>query len=417
MGLYDAMNASVTGMNAQSNYLANIGQNISNADTVGYKKADTQFSTLVDQAAVGQTSAGGVSSVTRLDVSQQGTLEGATTATDLAISGNGFFVVSNGGGQQFLTRSGSFVPDASGNLVNAAGYYLNGYSLANGAPTIASNSLTGMQVVNVNGTGLSATATTSGTLTANLPSTDSVVAAANLPSVNSASSTYSEKTSMVMYDKLGASQTIDLYMANTGGNSWEITAYNHADASSSGGFPYSSGPLATQTLNFSSTGDLTSGSPLSIAVPGGATMSLNLSGMTQLAGSFSVANSTVNGNAPASVSSVTIGTDGTLSYQLSNGSTVAGYKIPLASVASPDNLQPITGNAFSVNILSGQPSVGTAGTGEFGTIKSSELEQSTVDIATELTNMIVAQRGYEANSQVFKAGADLLSNLIQMNLV
>jgi flagellar hook protein FlgE len=417
MGLYDAMNASVTGMNAQSNYLANIGQNISNADTVGYKKADTQFSTLVDQAAVGQTSAGGVSSVTRLDVSQQGTLEGATTATDLAISGNGFFVVSNGGGQQFLTRSGSFVPDASGNLVNAAGYYLNGYSLANGAPTIASNSLTGMQVVNVNGTGLSATPTTSGTLTANLPSTDSVVAAANLPSVNSASSTYSEKTSMVMYDKLGASQTIDLYMANTGGNSWEVTAYNHADASSSGGFPYSSGPLATQTLNFSSTGDLTSGSPLSIAVPGGATMSLNLSGMTQLAGSFSVANSTVNGNAPASVSSVTIGTDGTLSYQLSNGSTVAGYKIPLASVASPDNLQPITGNAFSVNILSGQPSVGTAGTGEFGTIKSSELEQSTVDIATELTNMIVAQRGYEANSQVFKAGADLLSNLIQMNLV
>jgi flagellar hook protein FlgE len=416
MGLYDAMNASVTGMNAQSNYLANIGQNISNADTVGYKEADTQFSTLVDQAAVGQTSAGGVSSVTRLDVSQQGTLESTTTATDLAISGNGFFVVSNAGGQQFLTRSGSFVPDASGNLVNAAGYYLNGYSLANGAPTIASNSLTGMQVVNVNGTGLSATATTSGTLTANLPSTDSVAAAANLPSVNSASSTYSEKTSMVMYDKLGASQTIDLYMANTGGNSWEVTAYNHADASSSGGFPYSSGPLATQTLDFSSTGDLTSGSPLSIPVPGGATMSLNLSGMTQLAGSFSVATSTVNGNAPASVSSVTIGTDGTLSYQLSNGSTVAGYKIPLASVASPDNLQPITGNAFSVNILSGQPSVSTAGTGELGTINSSELEQSTVDIATELTNMIVAQRGYEANSQVFKAGADLLSNLIQLNL-
>ena len=416
MGLYDAMNASVTGMNAQSNYLANIGQNISNADTVGYKEADTQFSTLVDQAAVGQTSAGGVSSVTRLDVSQQGTLEGSTTATDLAISGNGFFVVSNGGGQQFLTRSGSFVPDASGNLVNAAGYYLNGYSLANGAPTIASNSLTGMQVVNVNGTGLSATATTSGTLTVNLPSTDSLVAATNLPSLNNASSTYSEKTSMVMYDQLGASQTIDLYMANTGGNSWEVTAYNHADASSSGGFPYSSKPLATQTLNFGSTGDLTSGSPLSIPVPGGATMSLNLSGMTQLAGSFSVATSTVNGNAPASVSSVTIGTDGTLSYQLSNGSTVAGYKIPLASVASPDNLQPVTGNAFSVNILSGQPSVSTAGTGELGTINSSELEQSTVDIATELTNMIVAQRGYEANSQVFKAGADLLSNLIQLNL-
>ena len=119
---------------------------------------------------------------------------------------------------------------------------------------------------------------------------------------------------------------------------------------------------------------------------------------------------------PASVSSVTIGTNGTLSYQLTNGSTVAAYEIPLADVASPDNLLPVTGNAYSANILSGQPSVGTAGTGELGTIQSSELEESTVDIATELTNMIVAQRGYEANSQVFKAGADLLSNLIQMNL-
>ena len=417
MGLYDAMNASVTGMNAQSNYLANIGQNISNASTVGYKEADTQFSTLVDQAAVGQTSAGGVSSVTRLDVSQQGTLESTTTATDLAISGNGFFVVSNAGGQQFLTRSGSFVPDASGNLVNAAGYNLNGYSLANGAPTIASNSLTGMQVVNVNRTGLSATATTSGTLTANLPSTDATVAAANLPSTNTASSTYSEKTSMVMYDNLGASHTIDLYMAKTASNTWEVTAFDHAAAASSGGFPYSSGPLTTQTLNFSAAnGDLTSGSPLSIAVPGGATMSLDLSGITQLAGSFAVSTSTVNGNAPASVSSVTIGTDGTLSYQLSNGSTVAGYKIPLANVASPDNLLPVTGNAYSANILSGQLSVGTAGTGGLGTINSSELEQSTVDIATQLTDMIVAQRGYEANSQVFKAGADLLSNLIQLNL-
>lgn len=180
MGLYDAMNASVTGMNAQSNYLANIGQNISNSGTVGYKEADTQFSTLVDQAAVGQTSAGGVSTKTQLAVAQQGTLESTTTSTDLAVSGNGFFVVSNSGGQQFLTRAGSFVPDANGNLVNAGGFYLNGYSLANGAPTIVSNSLSGMQVVNINGASLSAVATTSGTLTANLPSTASVVAPANL---------------------------------------------------------------------------------------------------------------------------------------------------------------------------------------------------------------------------------------------
>jgi flagellar hook protein FlgE len=224
---------------------------------------------------------------------------------------------------------------------------------------------------------------------------------------------------MVMYDNLGASHTIDIYFSNTGTGTWEATAFDHAAASATGGLPYSSGPLATTTLNFSAAdGKLTaaSASTLAIAIPSGATMTLNLSGMTQLAGSFSASTSKVNGNAAASVSSVAIGTDGTLSYQLSNGSTVSAYKIPLATVTSPDNLLATSGNVYSPNILSGQASVGTAGTGSFGTINSSELEQSTVDIATELTNMIVAQRGYQANSQMFKTAADLMNTLAQMNL-
>ncbi len=412
MGLYDAMNASVTGMAAQSNYLANIGQNISNSGTVGYKEADTQFSTLVDQAAVGQTSAGGVQSDTRMDISQQGTLESTTSSTDLAVSGNGFFVVSNSAGQQFLTRAGSFVPDASGNLVNSAGYYLNGYSLAQGSPTMASNSLTGMQVVNVNSTALTATATTTGTLTGNLPSTDSATTAATTMT----NGAYDEKTSMVMYDDLGTPHTIDIYFSQTAAGAWTATAFDHSTATN-GSFPYTSAAIGTQAMTFSSTtGDLTAGGSMAITIPGGQTMSLDMSSMTQLAGAFAVSTSQVNGNAPASVSSVTIATNGTLSYQLTNGSTVSAYKIPLADVSSPDNLLPVTGNAYSANILSGQPSVGTAGTGELGSINSSELEESTVDIATELTNMIVAQRAYQANSQMFKAGADLMSTLIQMNL-
>jgi hypothetical protein len=103
-------------------------------------------------------------------------------------------------------------------------------------------------------------------------------------------------------------------------------------------------------------------------------MTLNLSGMTQLAGFFAVSTATVNGNAAASISSVAVGTDGALSYQLTNGSTVSAYKIPLATVPSPDNLLATSGNVYSPNILSGQASVGTAGTGPFGAIKSSELE-------------------------------------------
>jgi flagellar hook protein FlgE len=170
-------------------------------------------------------------------------------------------------------------------------------------------------------------------------------------------------------------------------------------------------------MNFSlTTGALTSGGTLSIPVPGGATMSLSMASMTQLAGAFAVSTSLVNGNSPASVSSVSIAANGTMSYQLTNGSSVSAYKIPLADVSSPDNLLPVSGNVFSANILSGQPSVGTAGTGQLGSINSSELEESTVDIATELTNMIVAQRGYQANSQTFKAAADMMSTLIGLNL-
>ncbi len=419
MGLYDAMNASVTGMQAQSNYLTNIGQNISNSSTVGYKQANTEFATMVDQAAVGQTAAGGVIASTQLDIAQQGTLESTSSSTDLAISGNGFFVVSNSGGQEFLTRAGSFVPDKNGNLVNAAGYYLMGYSLANGTPTMASNSLSGMQVVNVNSSTLSASPTTTGTLTANLPATNSVIAAANLPSANTSTSTYDEKTSMIMYDSLGAPHTIDVYFAQTGSGAWQVSAFDHSTASASGGFPYSSPALATTTLDFSSSnGYLTAASAnsLSIPVPGGSTMALSLSGMTQLAGSFAVSTAQVNGNAAASVSSVTISSSGILSYSLTNGATVSAYQIPLADVPSPDNLIASTGNVYSPNILSGQASVGTAGTGQLGTIQSSELEQSTVDIATELTNMIVAQRDYQANSQMFKAGADLMNTLLQLNL-
>jgi len=421
MGLYDAMNASVTGMNAQSNYLSNIGQNISNSSTIGYKEADTQFSTLVNSSGVGATQAGGVTTTTRVDASGQGTISSTSSTTDLAVKGEGFFVVSDSAGQTYLTRSGSFVSDSSGNLVNAAGYYLMGYSLANGTPTMASNSLSGMSIVNVSSSSLSATATTTGAFTANLPSTDTTVAAADLPSTNTATSSYSEKTSMVMYDNLGGSQTLDIYFSKTGAGAWNVDVFDHSTATN-GGFPYGasgSASLASTSLTFDNTTgklDSTSNTDITLTVPSGQSMTLDLSSMTQLAGKYTVAKSEVNGNAASSVSSVNIGTDGTLSYQLANGSTVGAYKIPLANVASPDNLLTVSGNVFSPNLESGQATVGTAGTGQFGTIKSSSLESSTVDVATELTNMIVAQRNYQANSKMFQTGATLMSTLINMNL-
>jgi flagellar hook protein FlgE len=404
------LNTSVSGMLADSNWLSSISQNVANADTTGYKDLETDFSTVVD--AVSNTApGGGVTTSLRSLNTMQGNIVSSATSTNLAVQGAGFFVVSDSSGALYLTRNGSFVADASGNLVNSAGYYLMGSNIQNGSAPPA-NALSSLQKVNVSSPGETASPTTSGSISANLPSTATPIAAANLPSTNSATSTYTDETSLVVYDNLGGAHTINIYLGKTGANSWEIDAFDASQAAAGGGFPYASGPLATGTLTFDPTnGTLTSGSPLSLSVPGGQTMSLDLSKTTQLAAAFSVNSATANGSAPANLEGVSIGKDGTLSFTYTNGVSVPAYDIPLANVASPDSLTSITGNAYSANSDSGPVFLSSAGTGSFGSINSSSLENSTVDLATELTDMIQAQSAYEANSKVFQTGATILDVL------
>ena len=140
-------------------------------------------------------------------------------------------------------------------------------------------------------------------------------------------------------------------------------------------------------------------------------MSLDLSNMTQLAAAFNVTAATANGNAPSGVSGVSVGADGTMTFNYANGTSSAAYDIPLANVASPDNLTSVNGEAFLPSSESGPVYLGTAGGAGFGSIESSSLESSTVDLATELTEMIQAQSAYEANSKVFQTGADILDVL------
>ena len=406
------LNTSVSGMQANSNWLSSISQNVANSNTTGYKNVDTDFSSLVDQVANGDADFGGVATRQVSRNALQGNVVSTSTTTNLAVQGGGFFVVSDSSGALYLTRNGSFTPDASGNLVNSAGYYLMAANVQNGASPLPANSLTGLEKVNVVNAGLIATPTTSATLTANLPSTATPVAAADLPSVNSASSTYTEATSLVVYDNLGAAHTINLYFANTGTNTWEVDAFDASKASASDGFPYSSGPLATQTLTFDpTTGALPSGSPVSFTVPGGQPMTLDLSTMTQLATGFNVTAATANGNAPSGISGVSVSTSGSLMFNYSNGASSVAYDIPLANVVSPDNLASVNGQAFLPTAASGPVYLGTAGGAGFGLIESSSLESSTVDLATELTDMIQAQSAYEANSKVFQTGANILDVL------
>ena len=426
MSLFNALRTSVSGLNAQSNALGVISDNIANSATTGYKEANAQFETLLaSSGATGTYESGGVQTDVRYGVTDQGTLATTTSATDLAITGNGFFPVSQNGDNSYLTRAGSFVPDSNGNLINAAGFSLLGYQIGpDGTPSST------LSIVNVSNSNLQYAPTTAGTLAVNLPSTATAVPTTTTTdpqgnttttqptpgTTNSASTQYTDKTSLTVYDDLGTADNLDVYYTKTGTDTWEVTAYKQSDASANGGFPYASSNLGSVNVTFDpATGNFASGSPTTLNVSlNGNSIPVSLTGTTQLATAFGVNTASANGNAPSKVSGVTIGTDGTVTEDYSSGAQIATYKIPLATVQSPDNLTSVTGNVYQQSSTSGNVILETAGTNGAGVIKSDSLEQSTVDLATELSNLVTVQRAYEANSKVLQAASDLLGNLNQI---
>lgn len=417
MGLFSMLRTSASGMAAQATRLSTVADNIANAGTTGYKRASAEFSSLFLTSGKSEYISGSVNTNVRYFVSEQGSFKFTTSVTDLGIKGSGFFVVAGENGQQYLTRAGSFVPDGDGNLVNAAGFKLMGFSLAGGNPSLVSNGTAGLQVISVGSLTLQANATTQGSLFVNLPSNATAAAPANLPSANAATATFDGKTSLIAYDNLGNEVTLDVYSTKTAANTWEVTVFDRAAAGPGGGFPYTSGPLSTTTLTFDpTTGDLDASSPtsISVAIPNGATMTLDMSETSQLAAVYTVFKASVNGNAPSKVDRVEISDDGTMYSVFENGARNAMYRIPLADVPSPDNLQPLAGNVYVTSAESGDIQVGFAKDAGFGVVVSGALEQSTVDLASELTTMIESERNYTANSKVFQTGADLMDVLVNL---
>jgi flagellar hook protein FlgE len=415
MGIYSMMRTSASGMAAQANRLGTVADNIANVNTTGYKRASTEFSSLILESGTAEYVSGGVESRIRHAVSEQGSFKFTTSSTDLAVKGDGFFVVSDSAGQPFLTRAGSFVRNADGDLVNAAGFKLMAYQLSGGTPSIVTNGTAGLEAVNIGSLALQASPSAAGEFSLNLPATATVVAAANLPSANAATATYTGKTSLVAYDNVGAEVTLDIYATKSAGG-WEIAAFNHATAGAGGGFPYTSGPLASTTLTFDATGHLATASPtsLSLTIPNGAAFTLDMTQTSQLATDYTVLNAVVDGNAPSGVQGVEITDDGLLSAVFQNGTRMAIYRIPLANVPSPDNLEALAGNVYRVGVEAGDINIGFAGTSGHGTVVASALEQSTVDLASELTSMIESERSYTANSKVFQTGAELMDVLVNL---
>lgn len=417
MSVYGLMRTGASGMAAQSNRLGAVADNIANAGTTGYKAASAEFASLLLDQTASSYASGGVESDMRFGISTQGALSFSSSPFDLAINGNGFFVVQDNSGRTMLTRAGAFVPDEAGRLTNAAGYMLLGVPAGAASGFFAVNSIAGLEPVIGQTSKLEAMASQAGVLTANLPAYSNPVAVGDLPSANAATSESTSRTSMVVYGNLGEEILLDVHFAQTAtAGNWEVSVYSAADRSPAGSFPYSSAPLTTGTLSFGPNGQLTttSLSTLTIPVPGGSNIDLDLSRVSQLAGDFKVIEVNADGNAPSDVTAVEIGSDGTLYSIYENGARRAGYRIPLATVVSVDQLTPVSGNVFQLSNESGDLRVGFADGGGLGKIVSGALENSTVDLANELTDMIEAQRNYTANSRVFQTGSELLDVLVNL---
>jgi flagellar hook protein FlgE len=394
------MRTGSSGMNAQANRLGTVAENIANANTTGYKRASTEFSSMILPSSDGAYNSGGVETKVRYSIGTEGAKVFTTSGSDLALDGGGFFIVEGANGQEFLTRAGAFTQDGDGNLVNAAGYTLLGYEYGDGDdPTVVVNGFDGLSKVNLASDGLVATGSTAGSMGANLNSGDAVGTIST--------------TSLIVYDSQGNTRILDFNYEKTADNAWTIEIIDRESGDS----------LGTQALAFDADGVLTT-SPATITTAAktglagtGAdlgSLEIDLSKTTQLGYKFNPDGGTIDGNAPSKVAGFQIDDDGIVYVKYENNTLEPRYRIALANVQSPDNLVPQAGNVYSQGVDSGVIVTGFAGSGDFGNIISGALENSNVDIAEELTAMIESQRSYTANSKVFQTGADLLDVLVNL---
>ncbi|CDN96027.1 MULTISPECIES: flagellar hook protein FlgE [Agrobacterium tumefaciens complex] len=429
MSIFGTMRTGVSGMNAQANKLGTVGDNIANASTTGYKRASTSFSSLVLPSSSGSYASGGVQSNVRYSISEQGNLSYTTSSTDLAVQGNGFFVVQDGAGTPYLTRAGSFQKNSEGYLENAAGFLLMGYPYGTNPPAAVVNGFTGLEAININDFGLTASPSTQGSFPANLNRDEAIVAAGSRPSDNVATSKVGAKTSLTAFDSGGAKVLYDFYYTRidndaSGNPQWEVSVYRQ-DQSTDGGFPYTATAPATLvketvTLAFDpATNKLTTASPKAITINDdnsgvAQAIEIDLSQMTQFSSKFTPGTAVLNGNGPSQIKDVEIGKDGLVTAVYQDGGRRNIYQLALATVPSVDNLSPQNGNVYLPSNESGVVTIGFAQTGSFGYIQKGALEGSNVDIASELTDMIESQRIYTANSKVFQTGSDLMDVLINL---
>jgi flagellar hook protein FlgE len=436
MSLYGALMTGVSGLSANSKALSIASSNIANVNTVGYKTSDAAFSTLLAASAnSGDISNTGVIANQRQNVSTQGLLSSTSSATDLAISGNGFFVVGqqpNSTQSLYYTRAGDFAPDANGNLRNSAGYYLMGWPLdSNGNIPSDRND---MSAINVNNLAGKAEATTKISIQANLQASTTPAASYTPGDMTAGNVTPDFQRTINIYDSQGGTQPVQLSFVKTGANTWAYEATYQGDVTKIGGAV--NNPLATGTMVFNADGtlqtaDSSAASPtgsISFTIPwvssasglNPQTVSVNMGtvngsdGITQFEGASALLSSSVDGALFGSLTGVSIDTNGYVTALFSNGLSQKVFKLPIATFSNPDGLMGVSGNAYAVSSQSGTPIMSEANTAAAGSIQSKALEASTVDLATEFTNLITTQRAYSASARIITTASEMLDQLLQM---
>ncbi|HWA68626.1 MAG TPA: flagellar hook protein FlgE [Rhizomicrobium sp.] len=431
MSLYGALNIGVAGLAANAQALSATSSNIANVNTVGYKNQTVNFSTFLNTSGAAGSSSAGVTSIIGQDVTTQGLPTATSSPTDLSISGNGFFVVASNPSAtatQEYTRAGSFTPDESGNLKNAAGLYLMGYKLdsSGNIPTDTSD----LSLINVSALTGKAAATAKLGLQANLQSSSTTVPGYTAGQLTSGAVTPDFQRTVNVYDSQGGSQPVTMSFVKTGANTW---AYEAAYAGSSANLS-SANPIHSGTVSFNTDGSLanvdgaaTPTGSFDLTIPWAAgtglaaqTVSVSLgtvgstSGLTQFDTASSLNGTTLDGSSFGNVTGVTISKDGTVTAQFSNGLAQDVYKVPVATFANPDGLAQINGNAYAATKASGAANINQANAGSAGGIAAHSLEASTVDLASEFTNLITTQRAYSASARIITTADQMLQQLEQL---
>jgi flagellar hook protein FlgE len=427
MSLYGALLTGVSGLDANSRALAITSSNIANVNTVGYKTSTANFSTFL--AATGKPDAVTPSSV-QVSASQQLTAQGLPistgSATDLAISGNGFFVVTddlnNPSLNQFYTRAGSFTPDAEGLLKNAAGFYLEGWTLnSDGTMPANRSSLAPINLGSLNGT---AKESNNVSLKANLQSTATAVGAYTAGDLSDGTVTPQFQQTIDLYDSQGSSRPFQFSFAKTGADTWAYEVSYQGSAADIGGA--ANNPVDSGTLTFNADGTLSSPASANFSIPWDASTGLLPQDMTVKFGAPGLSDGVAQFDSPSSLTavkdgapfgsltSVSVDEQGNVTALFDNGIQKKVFKVALATFANADALAAVAGNAYQVTQGSGTATISEPKGGGAGSIQSNALEASTVDLAKEFSDLITTQRAYSAATRIVTTSDQMLQELMQI---